>query len=998
MQSGEFEKQYKALTPTQREAVDAIEGPVMVVAGPGTGKTQILTLRIANILQKTDTAPEQILALTFTESGVLAMRRRLLSFIGEAAYSVAIHTFHGFCNTVIARFSAHFPALVGSETISELDRILLMQKVFDEVRPESLSSFRSPYHYVSKALSAISNCKRENISPDALEARAAERLAAITSAPDYRHEKGAHKGKVCGEYKKEEEQLVRVSDLGSLYHDYEAALAEAQTYDFDDMILAVVRTLESDVDLKLILQEEYQYLLADEHQDANGAQNRVLELMADFHSNPNIFVVGDEKQAIYRFQGASLANFLSFREHYPEARLVSLIDNFRSPQAVLDLAHGFIGNESASPLPRPRLLSLTKIAGETRLVTLTDPDQEAAWVAEDTKVKIKAGAVPEEIVLFTRTNKELARFGAALARLGVPYSLETKEDVLDDPLIERLLLLLRAVADFGEESALVRAMHVDTLQIDELAIYELALRAAKERQPLVSLACSPTAPPDILSFCKKLKGWASFGANHSMAELVSLVVREAELLPDFLARPEVLAKLRVLLTFLEEHQRTHRTARLAELLESLRLMDEYNILKASGSALPGRVQLMTAHRGKGLGFRHVYITGLQDGVWGSRQSKTTFKIPGIAPTTKAEEEADERRLFYVAMTRVKESLTLSYAESREDGKEAFLSMYLSELDESLLRKEKVASSLELATARFAPPMEEQPDKKEFQRFVRETLLERGLSVTHLNNYLECPWRWFYRNLLRVPEPQNKHLMFGNAVHATLQWFFDARTQGKISDIRYQMSSDLQSKQSGMPGKPELLARLERELARQAFTETELVDAEREGAKALAGYYDEYVHAWTSDIENEKAVDVILKIEGLDIPLNGKLDKIEKRDDGTVNVVDYKTGKPKSENFILGKTADSNGDYHRQLVFYKLLLDRYEDGRYKMTTGEIDFVEPDKKSGKYKKLTFEITKGETRELEELVKKSVEEMLSLSFWNKRCDDKLCEGCSLRSINGD
>jgi len=334
-----FLANYQELNSAQRVAVDNIDGPVIVVAGPGTGKTQMLTLRIANILCLTDTAPEQILALTFTESGVLAMRRRLLAFIGERAYRVPIHTFHGFCNSVIARFADHFPQFVGSSAISDIDRILLMQGVFDEIRPEHLHSFRNPYYYVPKALSSISECKRENISPNELLKRTEVRLDEIRSASDYVHTKGVHKDKVRGEYKKEEEQLARVLDLSLIYGAYEKAMTEKESYDYDDMILAVVHALETDADLKLILQEEYQYLLADEYQDGNGAQNRVLELLADFHPNPNIFVVGDPDQAIYRFQGASLANFERFKDLYPSTKRITLIENYRSPQVILNLAH-----------------------------------------------------------------------------------------------------------------------------------------------------------------------------------------------------------------------------------------------------------------------------------------------------------------------------------------------------------------------------------------------------------------------------------------------------------------------------------------------------------------------------------------------------------------------------------------------------------------------------------------------------------------------------------
>ncbi|MDO8493390.1 MAG: UvrD-helicase domain-containing protein, partial [bacterium] len=222
-----FNNLYGKLNKAQKEAVDTIEGPVMVIAGPGTGKTQILTLRIANILKQTDTPPDAILSLTFTDAGVYAMRTRLASIIGATAYRVPIFTFHGFCNEVIGRFSSHFPELVGSRPATALDQITLMQKVFDNSKSklEKLASFRSPYHYVKKVLHAVSLLKREGITPAMLDARLDEELSRIQSQPDYRHEKGAHKGKVRGDYLKMEESVVKNKELVILYEKYESALA-----------------------------------------------------------------------------------------------------------------------------------------------------------------------------------------------------------------------------------------------------------------------------------------------------------------------------------------------------------------------------------------------------------------------------------------------------------------------------------------------------------------------------------------------------------------------------------------------------------------------------------------------------------------------------------------------------------------------------------------------------------------------------------------------------
>jgi DNA helicase-2/ATP-dependent DNA helicase PcrA len=362
MNTKHFDELYKKLNLRQREAVDAIEGPVMVVAGPGTGKTQILTLRIANILKKTDTPPDAILALTFTEAGVAAMRKRLVEIIGSSAYRVGIFTFHSFCNDIIKRFPEQFPRIIGSINISDIDKISVIKELLDngaalrghdadlrgkkfktpKIDLKILRPYGDTFYYLHPVRQKISELKRENISPDDLELKIKKLKLEIEAIPDLHHEKGAYKGKIKGKYESTLKNIEKLKELLKLYRAYEKVLEERKLYDYEDMILEVIRALEEDEAFRLQVQEEYQYVLADEHQDANNAQNRVLELLTSFHQNPNLFIVGDEKQAIFRFQGASLENFQFFQKKFPKARMIILEDNYRSTQTILDAAHSLL--------------------------------------------------------------------------------------------------------------------------------------------------------------------------------------------------------------------------------------------------------------------------------------------------------------------------------------------------------------------------------------------------------------------------------------------------------------------------------------------------------------------------------------------------------------------------------------------------------------------------------------------------------------------------------
>src|SRR3989344_2490268 len=337
-----FDELYKKLNKEQREAVDAIEGPVMVIAGPGTGKTQILTLRIANILRKTDVPLDAILALTFTEAGESAMRKRLVSTIGSPAYRVGIFTFHSFCNDIIKRFPEEFPRIIGSTNVSDIDKIVIIKDLIEKTPLKLLRPYGDTFYYLHPTRQKISELKRENISPNEFSRLAAEKDKELKNVPDLLHKKGAYKGKMKGKYETMQKSIEKNKELLKLYVAYEKVLAERKLYDYEDMILEVIRSLEKKEDFRLRLQEEYQYVLADEHQDANNAQNKLLELLVSFHQNPNLFIVGDEKQAIYRFQGASLENFLYFQKKYKGARVIELVENYRSTQTILDAAYSIM--------------------------------------------------------------------------------------------------------------------------------------------------------------------------------------------------------------------------------------------------------------------------------------------------------------------------------------------------------------------------------------------------------------------------------------------------------------------------------------------------------------------------------------------------------------------------------------------------------------------------------------------------------------------------------
>ncbi|MEK7513136.1 MAG: UvrD-helicase domain-containing protein, partial [Patescibacteria group bacterium] len=284
-----FESLYARLNHAQKEAVDAIEGPVMVVAGPGTGKTQVLTLRIANILRLTDVEPKNILALTFTESAAISMRRRLAEIVGSPAYSVVISTFHGFCNDIIKNYPEEFPRIVGSEHITEVDQIAVVEDILRGAALVELKPFGDPFYYLRSIAARINTLKREGVDAGRFQEIVKEERKAFDALPEKLHGNGAHAGNMKGEFRRLLRKIEKNRELALVYAEYERRLAESRRYDYNDMIMEVLRALERNENLLLAFQEQHQYLLVDEHQDTNNAQNRIMELLASFHENPNLF-------------------------------------------------------------------------------------------------------------------------------------------------------------------------------------------------------------------------------------------------------------------------------------------------------------------------------------------------------------------------------------------------------------------------------------------------------------------------------------------------------------------------------------------------------------------------------------------------------------------------------------------------------------------------------------------------------------------------------------
>jgi len=973
-----FKEHYDKLNPAQKEAVDLLEGPVMVIAGPGTGKTKILTLRIANILRQTDTEPENILALTFTEAGVMSMRKALAEVIGSLAYLVQINTFHGFSNGIIKNYPESFPRIIGSDMLTDSDRLKIFEEIIESSKLNILRPMGDKFHYIHDIMGAISDLKREGVDIEDYNFIVDEWRQNFEAIEDLYYIDGQHKGKMRGKYADEAKNIVKNGELALIYDSYEKKLTAEKLYDYEDMIMEALKALRRDEELLLSLQEKHQYILADEHQDSNNAQNKILELLAGFHKNPNIFIVGDSKQAIFRFQGASLDNFYYFKNLYSDAKLITLSENYRSTQEILAGAYSLIPKDE-------ELKSVSGKGNKIRVCEFANELAEEYFLVDEIKNKIDAGANPKDIAVIFKENKNGINISAVFEKYGIPFALESDNNLLSFKDIWKLIKVMKAVNDPGDEFVLAEAMHMSFFKIDAFEVYKVLSEARKARIHIMEVIKN-SANEKIKEFGEKISAWQKISKNTGLLESAEVIITNSGIIREAMQSKDALVRIEKISDFysyIRDFAEKKKGATMDTFMSHLSLMEEHGMtITGKKSIVSGdKVRLMTAHRSKGQEFDSVYIIKAVDGLWSNKKRPEKLRLPYKVYSLlgrqieQSEKMEDERKLFYVAVTRAKKELTITYSKEGKEGRDQLPVEFIGEIRKDMIENYDTTKwdkgTNEHISTLFTPSFAVEP-RIEIKNIVRESFEEKGLSATDINNYLECPWKYFYTGLFRIPEPPTRHLSYGTAVHAALKDFFDSiKERGARKDY--------------------LLLRFKHHLLRETLKETDYQELLQKGETDLGAYFEARKDDWEKDFMTEFYIAGIEIAPG--VTIKGRIDRMETVGfSNDVIITDFKTGRVKSEKEIAGETKNSSGDIKRQLIFYKLLLDGYKGGKYKMTEAQIDFIEPNSK-GKHERRTFIINEEEAGALKTQIIQIAEEIRSLAFWDKKCDEKDCPYCRLR-----
>lgn len=1002
------------LNPAQQQAVEHIEGPVVVIAGPGTGKTQMLAARVCRILEQTDAGPQSILCLTFTDAGVSAMRQRLLGMIGPEAHRVGIYTFHAFCNRVIQENIEYF-GRTGLEPLSDLERIDIVRHLLAQLPPDHplRSGLKDLYRYETHLRELFATMKKEGWTPGHVHRQTDAYLAELPTRPGFFYKTNSKHGRK-GDPKTvlveaENERMARLKAAADLYPAYQRALDKAGRYEYEDMILWVIRAFERHEALLRTYQERYLYFLVDEFQDTGGAQNRLLQLLLDYWDSPNVFIVGDDDQSIYEFQGARLRNLLDFYEtHRDTVRTFVLEENYRSAQALLDTAHRVIDHNLLravhtlkTPVSKKLRAQPDTPHAEPRLQVYPNRLQETVGVARQIRALLDAGTPPEQIAVLYARHRQGERLMALLEKTGIPYETRRPVNLLELPWLDALRQLLRYLHDelrapFGGEARLFKLLHAPHFGLSPLSLSALAaallpaeagaakrpLRAAlHDRALLASLQLPDQARFEALAM--HLEGWLQQAVHAPLPELIERLYNQSGLLTYALRQPDKVWRLEALASFLDFVSREaarRRHFNLDRLLALLDSMDDNRVPLELQQHIRGGagVQLLTAHGSKGLEFDHVFLLDCTQDPWepNARGNGFRFTLPDTL-TRSGEEDALEarRRLFYVALTRARRRLTISYARANDEGKPLTQACFVDET--GLTAAEAPVPEAALVEARAALLLDPPKPVIRLPESVRldERLANLTLTVTALNRYLYCPLAFYYTDLLGIPESVREANAFGQAMHGALQQFFP-----KWKSARGKEEAGEQS----------LLRLFKQEMERRQgyFSEQTFEQRLALGREWLRRYYFEQVPEWRRRAVAERRVDRVT-LDG--IPLAGVIDKIEWLDDGTLRLVDYKTGAPDPKQVAAPDEQTSlGGNYWRQLAFYHILLGQAPFYPEPVRRLAIAWLEPDRR-GRFVTAEFELSAGERAGMIDLIRGSWQRIQERKF-TEGCGRPECAWCSL------
>jgi DNA helicase II / ATP-dependent DNA helicase PcrA len=896
------------LNEQQKEAVTHVQGPLMIVAGAGTGKTTVVTHRIAWLIDQGHAKPEQILALTFTDKAAGEMEERVDRLLPYGYVDLQISTFHSFAEKLLRQYGAELGLSRDFKLMTELDAWLLTRQHFDRFELDYYRPLGNPTKYVRSLLTHFSRAKDVGIDPDDYSKFVEDKKADLDSAQ-------ADDAATS--------EITKLEELAKAYATYQSVLLEHDSLDFGDLMLYTLKLLRTRPSVRNEIRSRFKFVLVDEFQDTNDAQYEIVKAIAGPRNN--LTVVGDDDQSIYKFRGASLANILRFEEDYPDARRVVLTTNYRSAQDILDRAHTFIQHNNPNRLEAVEGRNLSKkltagveLAAQVEHVHALTASEEVAQVVQ----RIVALREKQEdtdwsdFAILVRSNAAGIDFAVALERHKIPYQFLALSGLYTKPAVMDLLAYLRIIDNPFDSPSVYRLLTSPLCTISERSILELNQWARKKGRSLFE-ACEQAGTIEEVSsedyqgiqqLLKQLTEFQRHALTRPVGELFVMLAKDSGYL-EYLNRLSEQKKLdsfsylqqfyQRLKSFEKRHEHPVLHNFLAEFAHE-RDAGEEGSLSVDLEAGPDVVRIMTIHAAKGLEFKYVFVVNLVAQRFPTNAKREAIPLPEELGSGSHDKDAhleEERRLFYVAMTRAKQGLYFMSAEDYGGARKRKISRFLHELGYD--SPQPSGEIIKLFDE------DQGPDQSDQEQAITYPI-PKQFSFTQLAAFKTCPLQYKFAHVLKIPIMGRWTFSYGKTMHNTLQRFFVLWLERVVSQQGSLFNS--QEASMGVRGIPVTLDEL-LETYRACWQDEWYVnDGQREtyrkqGLSSLKDFYRQIPLSRPDPI----AVELPFKMKFGDVILKGRIDRIDRIEDG-IEIIDYKTGNPKD---TLSK------DDKEQLLLYQL---------------------------------------------------------------------------------
>jgi DNA helicase-2/ATP-dependent DNA helicase PcrA len=886
------ERIFDGLNRAQREAVAHDTGPLLIVAGAGTGKTTVITRRIAWLIGHGKARPEEILALTFTDKAAAEMEARVDELVPYGYADVEISTFHAFGDSLLRGHSLEVGLENDFSVLSRAEQVIFLRDRLFDLPLARYRPLGDPTRHLQAIITLVSRCKDEDISPEDYAACAARLLAQAASAPDDQDLR---------------DHAAAQAELAATYGKYQELMATAGNIDFGDQIVLALRLLRARPHVLNFYQRRFKYVLVDEFQDTNYAQFELVKLLAARHRN--VAVVADDDQSIYKWRGAAISNVLGFLEHYDGARQVVLTENFRSHQAILDAAYRLIVHNNPDRLEiksgiDKHLTAVREAPGpEPQHLHYETATQEADAVAQRIRERVERGAWEYgDVAILVRSNDDADPFLRSLNLRGIPWTFSGNAGLYGRPEVRLLIAFLRAVAHPDDSVSVHYLASSDLYQVPIVDLTRCATHADRKHRWLFDVL---REVPDIPELAEELTQEARLAIRSLVGDLVRYMelgreMPTGELLYQFLVDSGWLARMSKAATARDEAEVQNISKFFRRILDASKALRYDNVREfvkhldalidagedpavAEADVETPAVRVLTVHKAKGLEFPVVFLVHLVQGKFPVQKRRDSLELPvelikDLLPTGDFHAQ-EERRLFYVGMTRARRELFLTSARDYGGARERKVSQFVLEAldlpkDAARPFKGKAVQEIE----RFAPPPAPSADE------LAPIPDDEELLISHkqVDDYQTCPLKYRYVHLLRVPILRHHTVVYGSTIHAVVEFYLKRRVEGNYTSLE------------------DLLAEYDRKWLNQGFLTWEHQEARKAaGREALTRFWHQEEAEGLKPAYVEK--DFAFSVGNNRV--RGRFDRVDEELLGTV-IVDYKTSEVTKQKDADRRVAES----------------------------------------------------------------------------------------------